>query len=234
MYSDSDEGSRSQEENLNQMFEDDEDDETNQIPEESKISRILSDQTTKTVIILVLCLLFCLPAFTVETYLGDSVTLHDQGVKHLQIIYDYGQESWNDYKVAYDYLIETTRQEDQIYPLIYIDAADPTKAQWNTDFVIKEWEPKWQSLRQEEIRWSTVESENGKEFTIAYCTQSSQKAEALIQITRTLFIVVILAVGSILFTQDAQRLVLDPLERMIEKVRLIAQNPLIAASEDIN
>jgi hypothetical protein len=29
-------------------------------------------------------------------------------------------------------------------------------------------------------------------------------------------------------------LVLDPLERMIEKVRLIAQNPLIAASDDIN
>lgn len=29
-------------------------------------------------------------------------------------------------------------------------------------------------------------------------------------------------------------MVLDPLERMIEKVRLIAQNPLIAASEDIN
>lgn len=71
-------GHQSQDEgNLDQMFEDDEEDEMGQIPEESKISRILSDQTTKTVIILVLCLLFCLPAFTVETYLGDTVTLHD-------------------------------------------------------------------------------------------------------------------------------------------------------------
>jgi len=28
--------------------------------------------------------------------------------------------------------------------------------------------------------------------------------------------------------------VLDPLERMIEKIKLIAKNPLIAATEDIN
>lgn len=102
------------------MFEDDEDDEEGQIPEESKISKILSDQTTKTVIILVLCLLFCLPAFTVETYLSDTVTLHDQANKYLQGIYDQGEESWPDYKVAYDHLIKKTRNEDQIYPLIYI------------------------------------------------------------------------------------------------------------------
>jgi len=29
-------------------------------------------------------------------------------------------------------------------------------------------------------------------------------------------------------------MVLDPLERMIEKVKLIAQNPLAAASDDID
>jgi len=52
----------SQDEDLDNMFDEDDDDDTANIPEESKISKILSDQTTKTVIILVLCLLFCLPA----------------------------------------------------------------------------------------------------------------------------------------------------------------------------
>jgi hypothetical protein len=118
--------------------------------------------------------------------------------------------------------------------LIYIDAADPNKPTWNSESLVKEWEPQWTTLRQEELRWNTVTAKNGRTFTIAYSTQAAQRAEAIIQIARTLFIVIILAVGSILFTQDAQRLVLDPLERMIEKVRLIAQNPLIAASEDIN
>ena len=90
------------------------------------------------------------------------------------------------------------------------------------------------SLRSDEYRSAAVAASNGVEFVVAYSTRAALEAESIINIARTLFIVVILALGSILFTQDAQRLVLDPLERMIEKVRLIAQNPLIAASEDIN
>ena len=97
---------------LDEIFEEDEEDDNDLIPEESKISKILSDQTTKTVIILVLCLLFCLPAFTVETYLGDTVTLHDQALKHLGAIYDYGSDSWPDYKIALEHLVNATRGED--------------------------------------------------------------------------------------------------------------------------
>jgi hypothetical protein len=37
-----------------------------------------------------------------------------------------------------------------------------------------------------------------------------------------------------LFNKDARELVLDPLERMIEKVKLIAKNPLAASSNEIN
>ena len=51
---------------------------------------------------------------------------------------------------------------------------------------------------------------------------------------RTTFIIVVLGLASIYFTKDAQILVLDPLERMIEKIKAIAQNPLIAASEDVH
>ena len=97
----------------------------------------------------------------------------------------------------------------------------------------KEWEPALESLRPDEYRSATYTAD-GFEFIVAYSTRAALKAESIINIARTLFIVIILALGSILFTQDAQRLVLDPLERMIEKVRLIAQNPLIAASEEIN
>ena len=40
--------------------------------------------------------------------------------------------------------------------------------------------------------------------------------------------------ASIYFTKDAQVLVLDPLERMIEKVKLIAKNPLAAATDEVH
>ena len=44
----------------------------------------------------------------------------------------------------------------------------------------------------------------------------------------------VLGLASIYFTKDAQELVLDPLERMIEKVKLIAKNPLAAATDEVN
>jgi len=36
-----------------------------------------------------------------------------------------------------------------------------------------------------------------------------------------------------MFTSDANRLVLTPIERMLEKVKLIAKNPLAAASDEL-
>mmetsp|Transcript_40429 Transcript_40429/g.61669 ORF Transcript_40429/g.61669 Transcript_40429/m.61669 type:complete len:105 (+) Transcript_40429:1513-1827(+) len=48
-------------------------------------------------------------------------------------------------------------------------------------------------------------------------------------IFRTLFICIVLGMSSICFTKDAQSMVLDPLERMIEKVKAMADDPLSAA-----
>lgn len=44
----------------------------------------------------------------------------------------------------------------------------------------------------------------------------------------------VLAISSVQFTKDAQEMVLDPLERMIEKVKIIASNPMSAATEEVN
>jgi len=77
-------------------------------------------------------------------------------------------------------------------------------------------------------------TKHGIEFIVMYSTRSYSRTEALINICRTTFICIILSVAAITFTKDAQTMVLDPLERMIEKVKLIAQNPLAAASDEIN
>jgi hypothetical protein len=44
----------------------------------------------------------------------------------------------------------------------------------------------------------------------------------------------VLAIASVYFTKDAQDMVLDPLERMIEKVKIIASNPMSAATDEVN
>jgi hypothetical protein len=47
-----------------------------------------------------------------------------------------------------------------------------------------------------------------------------------------IFITCIMAVSILFFQQTSTNLVLNPIERMLEKVKLIARNPLAAAQED--
>lgn len=52
-------------------------------------------------------------------------------------------------------------------------------------------------------------------------------------IGRTIFVCLVLTIASFFFTSDANTLVLGPIERMLEKVKLIAKNPLAAASDEV-
>lgn len=58
--------------------------------------------------------------------------------------------------------------------------------------------------------------------------------EGIIGLSRTTFICIVLAIGSIFFSSDANNLVLNPIERMLEKVKFIAKNPLAAASDEVD
>lgn len=56
---------------------------------ETNISKILSERTTKVVIMIVLIMLFVQPAFQNDSYVSDP-TAADQGIKYLIDIYDNG------------------------------------------------------------------------------------------------------------------------------------------------
>lgn len=79
-------------------------------------------------------------------------------------------------------------------------AADPDQPAWGDKSYVKQWEPAVESLRPDEYRSATYTSKHGFEFVVAYSTRAALQAESIINIARTLFIVVILAMGSILFT----------------------------------
>ena len=49
-----------------------------------------------------------------------------------------------------------------------------------------------------------------------------------------MFVCVVLAVGAMFFTKDANELVISPIEQMMQKVNRIAKNPLEAAHEEEN
>lgn len=128
------------------------------------------------------------------------------------------------YEESLKLFIKQAHFNDSAYPLVHIVAAGYQQ----------EFSPKLKTLRKAEYSSVILQAKDGKEFIAAFSTKAYVRAEATINMIRTSFLILVLGASSILFTRDAQILVLDPLERMIEKVKLIAKNPLIAASEEVN
>jgi len=58
--------------------------------------------------------------------------------------------------------------------------------------------------------------------------RSGSRAEALLNFAQTIFICLLLGVGSMTFSNDANKLVLIPIERMIAKINTIRMHPLSA------
>jgi hypothetical protein len=79
---------------------------------------------------------------------------------------------------------------------------------------------------------SRFSSTNGFEFVCVFSTKDFSFTESIISISRTFFVAIVLAVAATQFIKEANRLVLNPLERIMTKVKYIAQNPLAAADEN--
>jgi hypothetical protein len=67
-----------------------------------------------------------------------------------------------------------------------------------------------------------------------WSTKKEGNLTSILGIMRTIYVCVVLTIASIYFTNDANRLVLGPIERMLEKVKLIAKNPLAASSDAVD
>lgn len=66
-----------------------------------------------------------------------------------------------------------------------------------------------------------------------WSTEKQSDLTSLLGIFRTIYVCLVLTIASIFFTNDANKLVLGPIERMLEKVKLIAKNPLAASSDAV-
>lgn len=81
-----------------------------------------------------------------------------------------------------------------------------------------------------------VDNKEGEEFSknfAVYDLRDSNKIESLINIFRTVFVIILLTVGSYYFNKDARRLILDPIERITEKVKIMASDPLAVINGEL-
>jgi hypothetical protein len=70
-------------------------------------------------------------------------------------------------------------------------------------------------------------------FYEVYSLVQYNRIESIINISRTLFVSIVLTISTTYFIKDANRLILNPIDRMLKKVRFIAKNPMAAANDDV-
>eukprot|EP01017_Pseudomicrothorax_dubius_P002834 TRINITY_DN10243_c0_g1_i2.p1 TRINITY_DN10243_c0_g1~~TRINITY_DN10243_c0_g1_i2.p1 ORF type:complete len:923 (-),score=216.37 TRINITY_DN10243_c0_g1_i2:139-2907(-) len=182
---------------------------------ESNVSRELSDRTTKKVIIIVLLTLLVVPMCS--------------------------SDYWNDPPPSYSYaatfidkMFNQTNDNGTLSRLfkLTIDSMEgkclylgPSNAPSNYTFGTSD-----TSYLRSSVEYS-VNSEGSS--AIIYDTRDDSKLNALLNIGKTIFICVVLVATSMSFSNDANKIVIFPLERTIERVKKIAKNPLISREQEM-
>jgi class 3 adenylate cyclase len=189
------------------------------IPEQSKVGKKLSEMTTKRVITLVLGMMFCLPLFTNDLWLIDNNS-YQFG---LEIIDKFvGQPEL--FLKAWDLYID--EHEDLETPLIYLEVDHLIKWEADTDY---------DDLRPIEQELATIKGADSDYFfnSIAiFDLRPYTRLQAGLSIARTIFVCLVLSVSSIMFTKDAEELVIGPIESMVAKIRSISEDPLRAIKKE--
>ena len=92
----------------------------------------------------------------------------------------------------------------------------------------------WLKLDQDLTKLRSTEFElavagSDKQLAAIFDLRPNTRLDAGLGMCRTIFICIILTGGALFFSKDTNELVIRPIEKMIEKVKRIAKNPLEAA-----
>lgn len=186
---------------------------------ESKISKTLAEKSQKILIVLILTILFLTPMFQVNTFF-QATPAPEFGLEQLMTIYKdtyLGSLPTSVYETAYITYVD--KLTDYTYPLIQITDPVHGTQYYNTDI---------EDLRSDE--YTVLTSSYGSK--VIYSIKESNQYDSLINIGRTIMVCLLLTISSYIINKDATTLVLDPIERMIERIRIVAKNPMALCSEE--
>lgn len=193
----------------------------NQIEEEmslkeSKVGKKLSDLTIKRIIILVLLLIVIMPLME-ASYWNDPTRCHDFGLNELQNLVENNSTSQVIETVCKNF-VEVCGNTEKNYPMIYLSTGFPEPS---CTFQSKD--PNL--LRNSEKLESETDFNTFSLVAILDYTFNTRYT-AIISIVRTCFICFVLTIASLYITRDSNELVILPIERLIQKVNRLAENPL--------
>ncbi|CAD8115536.1 unnamed protein product [Paramecium primaurelia] len=187
---------------------------------ETNIGKELNELTNKRVITIVMLILFSVPILNLNTYLDQTVSF-TTGLQAIQY--------WAKDSEIYDYLIKDFIQyhESLRTGLVFFQIN-------STIFYPQEDPYQYEHYRTNSLQYYTsTDSEGNDAISICY-TIADDELNAILSIIRTIFVSIVLSVAAVMFSRDVQDLILTPVEKMLETVKKISENPLVAAQEEEN
>ncbi|EGR29009.1 hypothetical protein IMG5_165180 [Ichthyophthirius multifiliis] len=214
------------------------------LSKESRVSIILSDLTTKRVIIIVLLLLFLMPLFSAEYFyeLPMSMDLATQQIKMIieeKTTIDQIKQQFQDIINQHQSL--STPIVYFRVPLSYIETYNDnieglrTEEKQGIGYILDVEKYKQNHPEQlEEINFlQKIENEDDLLIQGFLNTHSISVLNSYLSIGRTIFVCFVLTIGSILFSKDVNDLAIGPIERMRNKVIQITKNPIHWKEENL-
>ena len=193
--------------------------EEGKVPEESKVGKLLSDRTTKKVIILVLAMMIGIILFSPSFYL-EKKTGMEYGLKIFSNF-----KTINDPNLNLSFSIYVTENIGTNSPVIYARVGYLVYGDYNDTLNLRDNEKNSYS---EDCSFLMPEDEANSICEAVFDIRSSNKLSSTLNIIKTIFICFVLSFGSYCFSKDTSEMVLEPIEQMIEKVKQISQNPIEA------
>ena len=189
---------------------------------ESRVGQKLSDLTTKRVILGILLTLVVLPLFDVRMYPVGTRT--ELAIGGLEMVHETMINTVGEQQGFYQAVDRYYDQTDGMYRLV----VNGTNYAQNTDLSFTLDDRSHKELRCTEFEFTTYSGSSGQDALsfVFFDRQHESRIQALLSVLRTIFVCVILIVGAVLFSKDTNALVLRPLDRMIDKIRTMSENPL--------
>jgi len=205
------------------LGEGDEDENNGEVPEESKVGKLLSERTNKKVIILVLVMMISIILFNASFYLSKKTGM-EMGLK---IFTNY--DSMNNANLNLSFSIYVSENLGTDSPLVYLkvgsmvygdeDDANNLRTQEKNNYT-------------ENCYYLDPSDTSSYLCTAVFDTTYANKISSVLNIAKTIFICIVLTVSSFCFSKDTQEMVLEPIETMITKVKQISKNPIQALQKN--
>lgn len=176
---------------------------------DTRVGSKLSNLTTKRVISLVLIMLLILPLFDTGFYRNE--VSWDTDLEVLTQFID-----TDSYETVKDLFI--VDQSSTKYPLIHFSYTD---SEGNSEFT---WtgDAEYLEMRYEEIYYLS------NDFYVAIFDISIEsKLVGVLDICQTIFVIIILTTGAFMFSKDSEDMIINPIKKMMQKVKNISLDPSI-------